>query len=352
MSGGKTLLEQLEIYLGNVHSDDRITLYIDIWDNSLAEKWLAALNGVLAQRLPLQKNYCFLGWADGPRNGTLLCEEINRSIAHINCAGLSYHISDHFVLDECLDPEMDIRQERFNRLHKYFEDLQGVSGNMSQYWMQADAVTRWHISQLNLLCHEFECWAISWRKKHKMPEWQRPSQLMCWNHAPRFLLQPEHQDLFGIQTLCRPLGGVYVGVNKAVGKHHWEVFQDEGRDSRIDELTTGTLRSQTEAAADFDIEWAQDPSQFSFMHQQLGEFRAWLEVNGFDPDDPALTIGHPQIGQVDLERSFGTTDYRAIWQHLNSHLDVCAVKTSTQQAEYDYCWRDPDYIYRMTGETR
>jgi len=142
---------------------------------------------------------------------------------------------------------------------------------------------------------------------------------------------------------------VYVGVNKAVGKHHWEVFQDEGRDSRIDELTTSTLRSQTEAAADFDIEWGQDPGKHPFMHQQLLEFRAWLEANGFDPDDPALTIGHPQVGQVDLERSFGIRDHFEIWRILDAHMDVIAVRTSTHHQVYDYHWSDADYIIHMTN---
>ena len=32
---------------------------------------------------------------------------------------------------------------------------------------------------------------------------------------------------FGIDALCKDFGGVYVGVNKAVGKHHYEVFHDE-----------------------------------------------------------------------------------------------------------------------------
>jgi hypothetical protein len=221
---------------------------------------------------------------------------------------------------------------------------------MSAHWHAADAQTRWHISQLNLLCHEFETWAMSWRKKQTLPEWQRPSQLMCWNLAPRFNLEIEDFALFGIHTIARPLGAVYVGVNKAVGKHHWEVFQDEGRDSRIDELTTTTLRSQTEAAADFDIEWGQDPGRHPFMHRQLQEFRIWLENNGFDPDDPALTIGHPQVGQVDLMRSFGSDDAQRIWQQLYDHLDVVSVSTARQSARYDYCWRDPDYIHRMTGD--
>jgi hypothetical protein len=76
----------------------------------------------------------------------------------------------------------------------------------------------------------------------------------------------------------------------------------------------------------------------------LAEFREWLAGNGFDPADPGLTIGHPQVGQVDLARSFGTTDYQAIWAQLAQHLDVYSVRTSTATAIYNYRWSDPDYI--------
>jgi hypothetical protein len=166
---------------------------------------------------------------------------------------------------------------------------------------------------------------------------------MCWLNAPRFELEAEDYDLFGIDTINRSMGGVYVGVNKAVGKHHWEVFCDEGRDSRIGELVTTGLRTQTEAAADFDIEWARDPGAYHWQIKQLAEFREWLARNGFDPNDPSLTIGHPQVGQVDLQRSFGTTDYQAIWAQLAQHLDVYSVRTSTAAAIYNYSWSDPDY---------
>lgn len=351
MIGGKALIDTVEITLRNTQSRDTITVWIDVWDNSLARRWLQALDDVLERRLALQKHYCFLGFADSRRAGHFLCHEINRSIAHINDQRLGYEIDDRFEYADCLDSELRLRHDRFNQLHRYFEDLQGISGAMSPYWQLADAETRWHISQLNLLCHEFECWAMSWRKKHTLPEWQRPSQLMCWNRAPRFELNPQDFNLFGVDTIARPLGGVFVGVNKAVGKHHWEVFQDEGRDSRIDELTTTTLRSQTEAAADFDIEWGQDPGRHPFMHQQLAEFRIWLAQNGFDADDPALTIGHPQVGQVDLVRSFGCDNYATVWAVLQQYLDVAAVRTSSHHAEYDYDWTDADYINRMIGET-
>jgi hypothetical protein len=198
-----------------------------------------------------------------------------------------------------------------------------------------------------LLCHELESLVLSLRKDIEAPEWRRPSQLMCWLQAPRFELEPEDYELFGIETINRSMGGVYVGVNKAVGKHHWEVFQDEGRDSRITELVTTGLRAQTEAAGDFDIEWARDPGAFIWQQRQLAEFCEWLTRNGFDPDDKSLTIGHPRVGQVDLVRSFGTTDYQRIWQQLSTVLDVHKIRTSSAEATYEYRWSDPDYAQQQ-----
>ena len=132
-------------------------------------------------------------------------------------------------------------------------------------------------------------------------------------------------------TMNRPLGGVYVGVNKAVGKHHWEVFVDEADynpNMIIDNLTTTTMRSQLEAAGDFDIEWANNPGNFEWQQRHLADFRTWLINNGFDPEDKSLTIGHPQVGQVDLLKSFNTTNYKQIWAIVGAHLNVHSIKTS------------------------
>jgi hypothetical protein len=175
---------------------------------------------------------------------------------------------------------------------------------------------------------------------------------MCWLNAPRYRLAAEDLELFGIDTINRTLGGVYAGVNKAVGKHHWEVFQDEGRDSRVAELVTTTLAAQTLACADFDIEWANNPGAYEWQIKNLQDFRTWLLNNGFDPADPALTIGHPKIAQVDLSRSFGTEDYRDIWHQLNTRLNVRAVRTSQASAEYLYHWSDADYQQRQIKELK
>jgi hypothetical protein len=337
------LLDQIEMDLRG--ADNKIlTVYIDVADNSLARKWLAALNDIIRTGLHLEKNYCWLGWTESERNAEYLCTQINRSIMAINASGLDYRIQDFFSPANVIQADLDIDHDRTNHLHRYFEDLQGTAGAMSPHYDAADDVTRWHIRQLNLLCHELESLVLSMRKVVQAPEWRRPSQLMCWLQAPRYELEEADYDLFGIDTINRSLGGVYVGVNKAVGKHHWEVFQDEGRDSRVGELVTTSLKSQTQAAGDFDIEWARDPGAYHWQIKQLAEFREWLTRNGFDPNDKSLTIGHPKVGQVDLHRSFGTGDYQEIWSQLSTKLDVYKIRTSSAEATYSYAWSDPDYM--------
>jgi hypothetical protein len=334
------LLDQIEITLRGEHTNH--TLYVDVYNNSLSRKWLSALNQQLSDGYHLEKNYCWLGWTESPRTAEYLCDCINRSIDAINNSDLGYHIDDYFDTANTIQTsDLGINHDHMNQLHRYFEELQGWSGDISDYYHRADPATRWHIRQLNLLCHEYESLILSMRKLVQAPEWRRPSQLMCWLNAPRFLLDSEDYELFGVDTISRQPGGVYVGVNKAVGKHHWEVFIDEHQD--VDQLVTTGLRSQTEAAGDFDIEWGNDPGAYEWQIKKLADFRAWLTANGFDPEDRSLTIGHPKVAQVDLQRSFGTTDYKAIWDKLKDHLDVYKIRTSTAEATYEYRWSDQDY---------
>jgi hypothetical protein len=357
MTGTRTLLDQIELDLKNDATGELLTVYIDTYDSSLSRKWLAALNNLIRQQYHLEKNYCFMGFVESARSAEYIMAQVNMCIDYINKSACGYQIDDYYSVENTIHPDPigpvsrefqggGLMHNKLNQLHKYFEELQGVSGHMSEYYSRADGRTRWHIRQLNLLCHEYESLVLSMRKKVQAPEWQRPSQLMCWLNAPRFMLDAEDFELFGIETINRPLGGVFVGVNKAIGKHHFEVFCDEvvGLRHDITELTTISMRGQSEAAGDFDIEWANNPGEFPWQKMQLAEFRNWLIKNGFDPEDKSLTIGFPQCGQVDLQRSFGSTTYQDIWPLLNSHLNVHAVRTSDASATYDYNWSDPDYI--------
>lgn len=355
MNGGKAF-EQIKIEYRNFQTGDILPVYIDVYSGSLAEKWLNSLNQLLKNNFHLEKNFCMVGFLQNERDGQYILDQVNQSIKAINDADLGYHIDDHFDMDNCIHNNhvpgktiqgRHLNHHKLNMLHRYFEDTQGVSGNISPIAKSASPEIKWHIRQLNLLCHEFEAWALSYRKEEEAPEWLCPSQLMCWLHAPRFNLEESDLELFGVDTLNRSLGAVYVGVNKAVGKHHWEVFTDEGRDSRIDELTTTTLRVQTEAAGDFDIEWGRNNHEIPGKLQQLQDFRDWLLANNFNPEDKSLTIGHPQVGQVDLDRSFGSRNPLDVWSKLGNHLDVYSVSTSDASATYEYHWSDNDFIQRQ-----
>lgn len=345
--------KQITITLRSPRTGSLLPVYIDVDNNSLSRKWLGALKDLIRNEYHLEKNYCWLGWTESQRDAGFLCESINRSINAINRADLGYRIDcPDYTVESVIQPDLDVNHERMNWLHRYFEDLQGSAGAMSPYYTRADNTTRWHIRQLNLLCHELESLVLSMRKAVQAPEWRRPSQLMCWLNAPRFELEESDFELFGVDTINRDLGGVYVGVNKAVGKHHWEVFCDEGRDSRVGELVTTSLRAQTQAAGDFDIEWANNPGAFPWQIRQLAEFREWLTANGFDPEDRSLTIGHPKVAQVNLIKSFGTVEYEKIWAQLAQHLDVYKIQIGNTQATYTYSWSDTDYAERQIKELK
>jgi len=231
----------------------------------------------------------------------------------------------------------------FNLLHRYFEHFQGQAGKISPYYQRANSEIRWHIRQLNLLCHEFESRALSYRKEICAPDWAQYNQLFCFLNTPTFNLDPETDfSAFGLDTLTRRQGDVMMGINKSVGKSHWEVFTDEG-DVSLDELTTSALISQWQGSGDFDISWSQSSQGHPWHQDEINKFVTWLVKNGFDPEDPSLTLGHPRVATVDFEKSFNSTDFKVVQDIIKQHLDVYKIRTGDQELTLDYRWSDTDY---------
>ena len=52
------MLDRIEIQLRG--TDGLLSVYFDVYDNSLSRKWLSAFNGILDKQLHLEKNYCFM----------------------------------------------------------------------------------------------------------------------------------------------------------------------------------------------------------------------------------------------------------------------------------------------------
>ena len=353
---------EIEIVLRSP-SDKSNTLsyFIDVEDTNFNRRWLELLNHNLKNKAHLEKNYCWLGWADSPRDADYICRQINNAIWQINrfnsanhwsVAGLkTYKIDDHFTKELVIQagevglgkPGLRLNHDPMNRLHRYFEDLQGETWNISPYYKLADYETKWAIRQLNDLCHELESWVLSNRKKTQAPEWQRPSQITTFLNAPRQDLKDEDYELFLKTRYDRKFGGVYLHWAQ-VGKTQFEVFRDEhGQD--IDAATCSAINSLKFYSGEFDVEWGRDinESNHEWHRREQTEFRAWLQRNGFDWNDPKLSLGYIKVGQVNLEKSFVTTDFFEIIKRLSDHLDIYQIKTDSATGTFDYVWSDDNY---------
>lgn len=354
--------KEIEVVLRNpLDIDQTLSYYIDVYENCLTDKWLSALDINLRYNHHLEKNFCFLGWATSPRNVDFLCREINLATAQINRFnqqgvwqehGLDgYEIHQTFTPDSVLykgdvgkgKPGLRINHYAMNDLHRYFEDLQGEAWGISDYYNYADYETKYAIRQLNILCHELESWALTNRKTHYEPEWQRPSQITTFLNAPRIELEEQDYELFLENRYDREFGGVYLHWAQ-IGKTHYEVFRDEGAPV-LDETTCSAINSLQFYSGEFDVEWGQTVTgeKHEWHQQEQLEFKSWLEQNGLDYNDPSLALGHIKLGQINFEKSFGTEDFFEILNTVGQHLDIYKIKTPGAENTFDYVWSDPRY---------
>ena len=350
--------------------DDCIEVYFDIDTSDFASRWKNELKKLLSNKAHLEKNYCFMGFTESPRNIDYLCNEINEAIFQINrfnsynkwqIAGLApYKIEDRFdretVMhdenlpvgkavngDEMATPGCRLKHDAMNRLHRYFEDLQGEAWGLSNYYKVADSTTKYAIRQLNDLCHELESYVLSYRKSKFEPEWQRPSQINTWLQAPRSNLSDHDYKLFLENKFDRTCGGVYLHWAQ-IGKTHIEVFRDEdGKD--VDDVVCSSISALKYYSGEFDVEWGKDITEHTapWLAQEQSEFKAWLQRNGFDETDPKLALGFIKIGQCNLMKSFGTIDPIKIWSILAKHLDVYKITIDDVTNTFDYVWSQPNF---------
>lgn len=375
---------KVKIVLRNpVNKKDQIDYSIDVHDHKLAQDWIIALEKILKSGNLLEKNYCFMGFPKTHRNVDYLCNQLNQAVEQINkfcitntwqshglpefyiedyyCENtvrwsLSYGIGEPTVKDNLTNyrPGLMPKHGMLNRLHNYFENLQGTVDQLSPYYKLADHETKYAIRQLNNCCHELENVILSQRKEVLSPYWVRPSQINTWLNADRYKLEDEHRRGFTHNGYDRVLGGVYMHWAQ-IGKTLFEVWRDEN----APELTETVCEAITHLeyySGEFDIEWGNDvvydKKHCPWHVEEQDQFRAWLVKNNLDPSDTKLSLGYLPIGQVDLLGSFGTLDYQTIWNTLGDHLDIYRIEVNNTVAEYDYCWSDSDYKQRQIDRMR
>ena len=340
--------------------------YIETYDTPLSLRWLEALKDNLIQKRVLEKNFCFLGFADSKRDLNFLCRALNKSIEQINSFGFepTYEKIDPFVADdfqyssslpigkavngdEKSTPGKRLKHEACNLLHRYFEELQGTAWQVSNFYKQADAETKYAIRQLNNICHEIESWVSADRKKAFEPEWIRPSQITTFLNAPRHDLHAEDFELFKQNRYDREMGGVYLHWSQ-VGKTLYEVFRDEHAPKMTDALCS-EINHQKYYSGEFDIEWGQTITEqtHDFKKQEMDEYRAWLKDNSYDWEDPKLSLGYIKIGQVDIQRTFGSSaTFKEIYDTMSKNLNISNIKSMssrTIECAYPYTLDSNDW---------
>ncbi len=332
--------------------------YFEVYNNPLGHRWLDALKDNLKQKRILEKNFCFLGFADSKRDLNFLVGELNKSIAKINAFHFvpAYNIIHPFSPDdfqyssnlpigkavggnEMATPGKRLKHEACNTLHRYFEELQGTAWQLSKFYKQADIETKYAIRQLNNICHEIESWVHADRKNAFEPEWMRPSQITTFLNAPRYNLHEEDFELFKDNRYDRELGGVYLHWSQ-VGKTLYEVFRDEDAPTMTDALCS-EINHQKYYSGEFDVEWGKTITEKDdFKKKEMDEYRQWLKDNKFDWEDPKLSLGYIKIGQVDLQRTFGTgASVQEIHKVMNNNLNITSIRTiAGPSVETDYAY--------------
>jgi len=333
---------------------DQIDYTIVVNDSAMGELWFLSLQDLLRNNNYLEKNFCFLGFPDSARDLNYICTELQSAVKQINSffGPAEYYIGQTFT-PFTLRVGLDPNQTMMNVLHNHFEHLQGTVGELSNYYKKADYETKFAIRQLNNLCHEAESLMLSQRKQQQAPEWVRPSQITTFLNAPRIDFPHEYKTAFDETRYDRHFGEVYLHWTQ-IGKTLYEVYRDEqGVD--INSATCDAITHLRYYSGEFDIEWAQDVV-FNGPHpwhtQEMMGFREWLHRNRFDAQNSEYNYGYHPVAQVDLQKSFGTQDFRDIWPVLSRYLDILSIEAGDARAVYDYTWTDPDYQQQQIERLR
>lgn len=361
MSGGLPLIK---IILRNpISKKDFLDYNIEVNESQLGKDWVNALKTNLNEKKVLEKNFCFVGFPRTARNLKFLCNELNAAVYKINMfsrtniwkdSGLdNYYIEDYYTPDvvrygdeypiDEKDPGLFIKHGVMNRLHHHFEILQGSVNNLSQYYLSADYETKYAIRQLNNICHEIESLVLSQRKQITAPEWVRPSQITTFLHANRYQLKDEHRQGFA-NGYNRQFGHVYMHWAQ-IGKTLFEVFRDEGA-PRLTETICEAITHLEYYSGEFDVEWGNNVvygTNCPWHDQLIDKFNLWLQENNLDPKNQFLSLGHLELGKVNLLSSFGTKDSIAIRNLLSNYLDIYKIEVDGISNTFDYCWTDYDY---------
>lgn len=328
-------------------------IYFDIIPDKspIGQRWFEQLSFILKNKLSLEKNFCWLGFPDNPRQLPFLCEALNFHIQKINEFSDSgiwdspYLISENFSLENFLQNGV-LNQSLMNSLHHHFEILQGETEKPSRWYFTANNEVKFAIRQLNLLCHEIEMLMSAKANQARDPEKVGPASIVSFLNAPKFNLQPIDYDQF---TLDRQFGNIFMHYCQ-IGKTHWEAYEDT--DQKIGRSNIIGLQYYS---GEFNIEWGPTYNDESlWWRSKKDDYRCWLRENNFDSNDKSLGHGRLKIGQLDTHKLFelvGSRKISDVHKKISNYLDICRIETICADGmifnDYNQHWDDVGFSERQ-----
>ena len=312
-----------KFYITFRNPQETFTLYYTIRDHSVAQLWKRSIKenfinpDSITNCKPLDKEFCMHGWirdwnSNHPRNLDVVCEQLNQAIAIINnnLGPKGYpHIDLHYTKQNMQGPEY---RDLMNQIHHHFELLIGQVWSPSDWMLQADPITQFAIQELNFRCHEIEGIVGSITDHKGKAVYLGYNNTIPNQHYPakkRYELQDS--DYLCWENTIREWGMITCYYSQ-LGKTHKEAFQDN--DDHIDKENISAVRYMTgEAILNFT-----NNAPGSNKQENFEEFDAWLQDNGWDPQDPSLAKGICVIGTVDLNGH----DWIELDEKLNQMEDV------------------------------
>ena len=129
-----------------------------------------------------------------------------------------------------------------------------------------------------------------------------------------------------------------------MGKTLFEVWRDEGAPKMTDALCSA-INHQKYYSGEFDIEWGDTITEelYPWKKEEMDLYRQWLSENNYEWSDPKLSLGYIKIGQVDLLKSFKTTNFQDIYKILKDNLNIKKIKSIGAECEYPYSLESDDW---------
>jgi hypothetical protein len=316
------------------------TVGFQIRNNRLAQLWLNHLiiNLFDSDHL-IEKTYCLHGWqtdwySTRGRNLTYLCQQLNNSIAEVN-TGMRKH--GYPNIDLHYDVEIlrsDSYRTVMNEIHHHFEMLIGQVWNPSKWMKLADEHTKFHIRQLNNLCHEIES-AVNSICETDTSKHTGVSMMGLDEHGEYFHNKLRTELTINEYSCFQQDSMSWTGIllyYSQLGKSHYEAFADN--DQHIDHENISSMRYVT---GEFTFPFNREAVDVIYPQ----EFYDWLKVNNFDITDKTLGIGFPVV--ADIDSNYTPLELRTELLKRDDLYKIHITQddgTPLRIRTFDYTWQD------------